>query len=522
MTRKISPGYNSTRPDRQRALVLQGGGALGAYEVGVLKALFKKITQEDKENGEEDRLLFDIVAGTSIGAMNCAVLVGQFLNEKEKVRGDETTDNVRTCWKKAIDGLERFWREGLALKEGTTSHHDLPPLQMFSMFSWWAPWTKDSPSWAAYSKEKWEKNRLQSGKNLNTDDLASEEAARRYYSTKVFVAGAKKAFSFKELRDDDKFFDDDTNAKWLLLDDVPLKKQIEIFGKFPTRTSFESAEPRLLVTAVDIAEGVTVTFDSYKKSDGKRKTVYWPSSKYGRQDECQYTNCDGEYNSDPIVINYDNGITVEHVMASGTLPEFYEPKQLCKDPNDKACKRRFWDGGLLSNTPFRELLEAHRDYWVNVENQNEAPNLDVYIINVHPSRIDLDDMPTKYDEIKDRSNDILYGDRTYADQNAALLVTDYIDFIKRLKDLATKYIKKDDDKIAFEKEFESLKTKEAKSRSNAIGKHKEFGDLLKGRFELIKISRIERRYDPNTSTSFKTGDITPETIDKMIKEGERD
>ena len=26
-------------PDRQRALVLQGGGALGAYEVGVLKYL---------------------------------------------------------------------------------------------------------------------------------------------------------------------------------------------------------------------------------------------------------------------------------------------------------------------------------------------------------------------------------------------------------------------------------------------------------------------------------------------------
>ena len=27
------------KPDRQRALVLQGGGALGAYEVGVIKEL---------------------------------------------------------------------------------------------------------------------------------------------------------------------------------------------------------------------------------------------------------------------------------------------------------------------------------------------------------------------------------------------------------------------------------------------------------------------------------------------------
>ena len=41
----------------QRVLVLQGGGALGAYEAGAFKG--------DKENP-----LFDIVAGTSIGAIN--------------------------------------------------------------------------------------------------------------------------------------------------------------------------------------------------------------------------------------------------------------------------------------------------------------------------------------------------------------------------------------------------------------------------------------------------------------------
>lgn len=57
--------------NKQRALVLGGGGSLGAYEVGVLKALNKKIREEDSENtSKEDRLLFDIVAGTSIGATN--------------------------------------------------------------------------------------------------------------------------------------------------------------------------------------------------------------------------------------------------------------------------------------------------------------------------------------------------------------------------------------------------------------------------------------------------------------------
>ena len=62
-------------PKVQRALVLQGGGALGAYEAGVLKTLYKKLTIEDEENDKKGGgLLFDIVAGTSIGAMNGAVL----------------------------------------------------------------------------------------------------------------------------------------------------------------------------------------------------------------------------------------------------------------------------------------------------------------------------------------------------------------------------------------------------------------------------------------------------------------
>jgi predicted acylesterase/phospholipase RssA len=46
-------------------------------------------------------------------------------------------------------------------------------------------------------------------------------------------------------------------------------------------------------------------------------------------------------------------------MASGTLPEFYDPKEIGG--------RMFWDGGLLSNTPLRELIQSHREYWVNVE-----------------------------------------------------------------------------------------------------------------------------------------------------------
>ena len=60
-------------------LIWGGRGALGAYEVGVLKTLCRRLKEEDKENREGNGLLFDIVAGTSIGAMDGAVLVSRYL-----------------------------------------------------------------------------------------------------------------------------------------------------------------------------------------------------------------------------------------------------------------------------------------------------------------------------------------------------------------------------------------------------------------------------------------------------------
>ena len=76
-----------------RVLVLQGGGAIGAFQAGAFKALYEKITTQDKENGNEGRPLFDIIAGTSIGAMNAAVLVSNVVSKNKS-------------WDKAIEELK--------------------------------------------------------------------------------------------------------------------------------------------------------------------------------------------------------------------------------------------------------------------------------------------------------------------------------------------------------------------------------------------------------------------------------
>ena len=73
--------YNFTVPKVQRALVLQGGGALAAYQVGALRVLIENLGK--KEIADKDGPLFDIVAGTSMGAMNAAVLVGNVINRNK-------------------------------------------------------------------------------------------------------------------------------------------------------------------------------------------------------------------------------------------------------------------------------------------------------------------------------------------------------------------------------------------------------------------------------------------------------
>src|SRR5215218_5315931 len=66
-----SPQHKKSR-NIDNVLVLQGGGSLGAFACGVFKALVKK------------NIRIDIAAGTSIGAVNAAVIVGSKTDHPEK------------------------------------------------------------------------------------------------------------------------------------------------------------------------------------------------------------------------------------------------------------------------------------------------------------------------------------------------------------------------------------------------------------------------------------------------------
>jgi NTE family protein len=448
------PNVYNKKKKKMRALILQGGGALGAFQAGAFKALYEKLTREDKENGNERRPLFDIVAGTSIGAINAALLVSYATENK--------------TWKGSAEKLVEFWEY---LSSPT------PDITKMS-----ANWKKES--------------------DKNNPSAASAEAARRYYSVKEFLkSGADKVYSpILPPKEDEKFFDQQN--KRMLYNKQPLQKSIEKFVKFPIATNYDKGEPRLLVVSTDVAQGTTVTFDSYEKDkdlNGReiRKTVYREFTQEG-----------------PIIIEYNDGLKIQHVMASASLPEFYDYEEING--------RKFWDGGILSNTPIRETIQAHKQFWeykigskdledsILDEASLKVPDLELYIVNLWHS--DDKVVPSDPDGITERHADIKSHDQYYV--NESILVTHYIHLIEKLIQLRNgknNYeLKKGINKI--------LQNYITSRRDTTTEIPKKYIDIIKTQFEIIKLESIERRDNIDT-ISGKIGDFTTDTIKKLIKEG---
>lgn len=484
-------------PNKQRALVLQGGGALGAYEAGVFKALCEKITREDSENGEADRPLFDIVAGTSAGAINGSILVS-YVTERMR---ENPNMSVKQFWEGSAQYLEKFW-----------SIISSTPYVSEWFNLWWNYWF----GWLPNS--------------------ASQEGARRHYAAKEFlIRGAPGVFSSPQITFDTLYFD--PQNFWAHYDNQQLKDNIRSFARLlPLTTFFESKhsrfpEPRLLLASVDIQEGETVIFDSYEKRAGDCK------SEYGRQGK-EYDKKGVNEDAYEHVISYDKGIDIEHIMASLSVPLHYTHTELrARERANYDPIRRFWDGQLLSNTPLRELISEHKKFWenqiktktktetkklfeINAEEFSEIlwqgknygitiPSLEVYIVNLWPTK-ERDFPQENHDLLLDRKNDIISHDKTEYDRKVGMLITDYTDLAQKLIDLARK------NGVAKQAIIQLLE--ERARTSQRTGEERKYLDLIKARFEITKTVIIER-VDDKDSVSNKWVDLSRLTIDQMIHRG---
>jgi NTE family protein len=464
-----------------RALIFQGGGSLGAYEAGAYKAINEDLSAYFRTEGRGNEPIFHIVSGTSIGAINAALLVSYVKENK--------------TWEGSGERLIAFW-------DYLSTQSTVEKIPYFTYY--WDPWRR-----------------------LNTR-IASGESARRYFSTKEFILkGVPNVFVPKTPLLDNRFFD--PSNTWYIYDNRPLKESLEKFAKFPISTNFENDEPRLLLIAVDVQELTPVVFDSYEKEDGIRKSEYgrYGRLKFGRSEKANENTEEFEH-----VIRYDDGITADFVLASCSVPVNYDYTKLNVESrtlvgeghgdsantgdnnrpssNGNNSLRSFWDGGLLANTPLRQTILAHRDYWHRVRKLEEnIPGLRYGIINLHPAKQDY--LPSDYDGVVDRKNDIIFHDRTQFDENVAVLMSDFTSLAKSLIKLAEKNgVSKED--------LRKILKEETKAVYLATGKHWRFEDLLKANVEVDFVVRLERKNDSHTISN-KTFDFSKTTIQQLIQDG---
>jgi len=451
-------------PLEERALILQGGGSLGAYEAGAFSAAYSFLKYRNMEQ-KTDRPIFNIVAGTSIGAINAAILVS-YVSENN-------------TWEGSAEKLTEFWN--YISTESMSDKFSGP------MTEWWNYWRQ-------FFK-----------------DAATSEAARRYYSSMEFtVWGVPKVFSPPHTTPDTKFFD--ISNRWYRYSNQYLKESLEKFAKFPIATSYDENQPRLILTAVDVMDGKPVVFDSYAKEDGTRKTPY---GRYLMNKDTN-DNDDTEIGFEHIIL-YPKGITSDHVLASAAVPVSFDYVPLevesynSKTKNYEQNTRYFWDGGLLANTPLAELIILHRQFWYKIKGVKDSlPKLGITMINLHPSRIEK--IPWDFDGVVNRNIDIIFADKSKRDETIILLLSDFVDLSKKLIDIAKSHGIK-------QSIIDDLLDDLPANHGRLYGiKPLQYRNLVEGQFNIGEVIRIERKHSEN-ETSKKIFDFSSNTIKQLLQNG---
>jgi NTE family protein len=218
----------------ENVLILQGGGSLGAFGCGVFKALVK------------NNISLDVVAGTSIGGVNGAIIAGS--------KNDGNIDQ----------SLEDFWLE---LSEGFVDIDNLSPfyswnrymetLQVPSMFSYY-PF--NSTLFAALTsglKKTYPSNRFEM--EVKIKQLKSFYSSVIFGNNKMFIPRWEPEYA---LRDREYFMP----QNWTFLyDHSPLAKTLKRYINYDKLRPEGNSNARLILTAVNVLTARPLTFDSYKE-----------------------------------------------------------------------------------------------------------------------------------------------------------------------------------------------------------------------------------------------------------------
>ena len=411
----LSPQSRSPTADYnnklENVLILQGGGSLGAFGCGVFKAL------------ANNNIKLDVVAGTSIGGINAAIIAGS----KDEKRPEQV--------------LEQFWLE---LSEGFVNLDKMTlstssPIPKFLDQILLPYYYYNLP---VYPSNKQEKNYYFSSITNAKEHAIKIKQLKSFYSSAVF--GNKKMFqprwSKENTLTDPEYF---APQKWTYMYDLsPLIKTLEKFVDYDKLKPGGSPNSRLILTAVNILTAEPLTFDSFKQQ-----------------------------------------ITPKHILATSAYPLYNFPWVEVEDGIYA------WDGGLLSNTPLREVIEA-----------SPVNDKRICIVENYPKRVDA--LPKNLPEVYHRARDIIFSDKTKHNVRMSKVISRYLKYIGELY----KTIEDNIDQINIDqKQLRRIRRKYKKYKQ-------ERGAEIK---DIIYITR-----DEPFPHMYENADFSPETIKNSIKEGE--
>jgi NTE family protein len=222
-------------------------------------------------------------------------------------------------------------------------------------------------------------------------------------------------------------------------------------------------------TAIDVKNGSAVIFDSYS-TESRYPVVSYPAKK----------TAEGTKTNQEITINYPDGLTTKHIMASVAIPanaDFAVVDDIFSIPH------MYWDGAFASNTPLRGLIQSHRDSYLS--HGGIVPDVaEVYIIGLWPRDAQHLPVPPDNNFVWSRTWDLIFDDKTTYVEKTAEVVTDYLDIIEKLRPLA--------EENGHKEEIDKFLADLAHSR-HRDGTYRTRKGLLEGRFKIDKIQRVEMK-----------------------------
>jgi NTE family protein len=392
-------------------LILQGGGSLGAFGCGVFKTL------------ANSNIKLDIIAGTSIGGINAAIIAGS-----KDAKHPELL-------------LEQFWLE---LSESFVDFDKVTLPSSASLPKFIEKLLLVLPSNNYYYHHHFP---TASSEQENYSTIKANERAikmkqlRSFYSSAIF--GNDKMFKPRWRQEtaltDPEYF---APQNWTYMYDLaPLVKTLEKYIDYNKLKPNGNPNARLILTAVNVLTADPLTFDSSKQQ-----------------------------------------ITSKHILATSAYPLYNFPWIEVEDGVYA------WDGGLLNNTPLREVIDA-----------SPVNDKRIFLVENYPKRVNA--LPKNLPEVYHRARDIMFSDKTVYNVRMSKVITLYLRYIEELYQLIETL------------DLTEVDPKQLKRIRKKYKKYKqERGAEIKDIFYITRDEPFPHMYE--------NADFSPETIKNSIKEGE--